>query len=197
MRSTLTIIPAGTDVTEVGIIPIFVRDNDQFMICEFTISYSYSTSQACATWTHFQGLLTMLKFSQFLHYHTTYDNYSWLIHWPRWVHINHVCVVWYWPHFLWSTYFMFSLFDPFLHCHTTMFGAHIWVSVWLLFDAKWAIMSKTISILLRWWRYPLCTRPIRFIGFYNARWLKQQCTLTHYSDYKPTSICSCSLMLRS
>jgi hypothetical protein len=49
MRSTLTIIPAGTDVTEVGIIPIFVRDNDPFMICEFTISYSYSTSQACAT----------------------------------------------------------------------------------------------------------------------------------------------------
>jgi hypothetical protein len=84
---------------------------------------------------------------------------------------------------------MFSLFDPFLHCHTTMFGAHIWVSVWLLFDAKWAIMSKTSSILMRWWRFPLCTRPMRFIGFYNARLLKQQCTLTHYSDYKPTSLC--------
>jgi len=38
-------------------------------------------------------------------------------------------------------------------------------------------MARTNHILMSWWswrRQPLCTRPIRWIGFYRASWLIKQ-----------------------
>jgi len=48
------------------------------------------------------------------------------------------------------------------------------------------IMARTSYISMRWWCSPLCTRPTRFVGFYNANSLKQQSAgrqvALHYSD---------------
>jgi hypothetical protein len=56
----------------------------------------------------------------------------------------------------------------------------IWVSEWLLFNAKWAIlfsyiMARTSWFSIKWWWCPLCTVLDQHaeLDFYSASWLKQ------------------------
>jgi hypothetical protein len=65
-----------------------------------------------------------------------------------------------------------SWVEPANHYTTDAFVLYsivIWVREWLLFNANSAIfsyiMARTSYFSMRWWWSPLCTSPIRWVGF--------------------------------